>query len=176
MTYRDRRYAKAERLREWADKREAKAEAAYGASAAIADQIPFGQPILVGHHSEKRARKDQDRIWNNMGRGVENERKAEEFRRRAANIEAAADHAIYSDDPDAIERLAEKIEKNEAKRAKVKEANAAFRKANKEELKGMTAWQRSEAAPYPAYVLTNLSGLINKDKKRLEHLKRKEVA
>lgn len=58
MTYRDRREAKADRLREWAEKREAKAAAAFDSAATLSDAIPFGQPILVGHHSEKRARRD----------------------------------------------------------------------------------------------------------------------
>ena len=33
----------------------------------IAEGRPFGQPILVGHHSERRARADQKRINQNMG-------------------------------------------------------------------------------------------------------------
>lgn len=45
MTYRERRLAKAERLREWADKREEKADAAYSTAHNIGSQIPFGQPI-----------------------------------------------------------------------------------------------------------------------------------
>ena len=32
--------------------------------------IPLGQPILVGHHSEKRARKDAERIENGMRKAV----------------------------------------------------------------------------------------------------------
>lgn len=45
MTYRERRLAKAERLREWADKREEKADATYSTAHNIGSQIPFGQPI-----------------------------------------------------------------------------------------------------------------------------------
>ena len=36
----------------------------------IADNIPFGQPILVGHDSECRARKDAQRIEDGMRRAV----------------------------------------------------------------------------------------------------------
>jgi hypothetical protein len=35
--------------------------------------IPFGQPILVGHHSEGRARRDQGRIESGMRAGVESQ-------------------------------------------------------------------------------------------------------
>lgn len=176
MTYRERREAKAERLRGWADSREAKAEAARTGASAIADMIPFGQPILVGHHSEGRHRRDLDTIAKRMDATVEHSRKAADMRSRAANIEAAADHAIYSDDPDAIERLTEKLAGLEAKRDKVKKANAEYRKAHRTELKAMTAYQRGQAVPFPAYVLTNLSGTISTTRKRLDQLKRDSEA
>jgi len=62
MTTRERREARAARLREWADKREAKAQAGFQAVHDLADSIPMGQPILVGHHSEAHARRDQDLV------------------------------------------------------------------------------------------------------------------
>ncbi|WP_415563994.1 DUF3560 domain-containing protein, partial [Escherichia coli] len=34
----------------------------------LAAMIPPGQPILVGHHSERRARRDAQRIENGMKR------------------------------------------------------------------------------------------------------------
>ena len=66
MTTRERRERKAERLREWAEKREAKSAVAYDSSRQIMDMIPFGQPILAGHHSQRRAERDQDRITRGM--------------------------------------------------------------------------------------------------------------
>ncbi len=36
----------------------------------LAAMIPPGQPILVGHHSERRARRDAQRIENGMKRAV----------------------------------------------------------------------------------------------------------
>ena len=60
-TYRERRLAKAERLRDWAVKREEKAASAFKAAHTLADMIPMGQPILVDHHSEGRARRDAER-------------------------------------------------------------------------------------------------------------------
>lgn len=162
MTYRERRMARAERLRTWAESREAKSEAAYEGARRIADNIPLGQPILVGHHSERRHRRDIDRIHNGFGASFEHARKAESMRARADSIEDAADRAIYSDDPDAIERLKERIAELEAERESRKAANAA--------------WKRSDPAtrlperPWPSYSLSNLSGNIARLRGRLNAL------
>lgn len=58
----------------------------------IADAIPFGQPILVGHHSEARARKDAARIQDGMGRAVRLWDQSEYWSRRAAASLAHAEH------------------------------------------------------------------------------------
>ena len=170
MTYRERRLRKAERLTEWADKREQKADTARERADAIAGMIPMGQPILVGHHSEGRHRRDLDRINKGHQSALDDSRKASEMRSRAANIQAAADHAIYTDDPDAIEALRERIATLEAQRATIKAENAAYRATHREELRGLTAYGRDKALPHPSYVLTNLGGNINRQRKRLAEL------
>jgi hypothetical protein len=193
MTYRDRRAAKAERLREWADKRDAKAAAARGRVDAIADNIPLGQPILVGHHSERRARRDQERIRSGMRSTIEHTDKAAEFRRRADNIEAAADNAVYSDDRDAVERLEARIAEREAERDRIKAFNAATRKAGevtaenlellderqREDLLTLArvaAWQLGKGGSFPGYVLSNLGASIRKDRERLPALRERAEA
>jgi hypothetical protein len=170
--YRERREARAERLREWAAKRETKAEAAFNTAESMAAVIPFGQPILAGHHSERRDRRYRDRIGRNMDRGLDHSRKAADMASRADGIEAAAERAIYSDDPDAIERLAKRIAELEAERDSVKERNAAYRKEHRAELAAMTAYQRSQAVPHPSYELQNLGGNIGRQRKRLAELER----
>lgn len=171
LTYRERRERKAERLREWAEKRDAKASAAYESADQIASMIPFGQPILVGHHSEGRHRRNVERIDNGMRRSVENSRKAEEMRSRANNIERAAKQAIYSDDADAIERLTEKLATMEAQREAMKARNAEYRKSHKAELKAITSsYMRNRALPHPSYELQNLSGNISRCRARLAQL------
>ena len=177
MTYRERREARAERLRGWAENREAKQAALSEAARTdeAATGIPFGQPILVGHHSEKRHRRHLDRLDRAMGAAVENARKADSMRSRADNIEAQLDNSIYSDDPDAIERLTEKLAKLEAKRERMKAANAEYRKAHRAELKTMTAYERSQAVPFPSYAISNLGGVITNTRKRIEHLKREAL-
>lgn len=66
----DRAEDRAERFEDYSDSRAADAAAAHSAVRRIADGIPLGQPILVGHHSEKHARKDAERIENGMRKAV----------------------------------------------------------------------------------------------------------
>jgi hypothetical protein len=186
MTYRERREHKAERLRDWADKREAKSTAAFERVDGIANMIPFGQPILVGHHSEGRARRDQDRISSGMRSGIDHADKAADFHRRADGIEAAAAHAIYSDDLDAVQRLRERIAGLEAERDRVKRYNASCRRGVRD-LEILDDRQRAQlesvakVAPYqlgkngaaPAYWSANLSGNIGRQRKRLAELERR---
>lgn len=180
MNYRERREAKADRLREWADKREAKAQATREKVDQIADMIPFGQPILVGHHSEGRHRRDADRIHNGMRKSIEDQRKAEEFRRRADSIEKAAEKSIYSDDADAVVKLRERIAELEAERDVKKEANQLARKGvspnewglsdelAEEAVNNFKHWPGGTEIPFPD--LKNLSANIRRNKKRLEGL------
>jgi hypothetical protein len=121
-TYRERRERRAERLRDWAEKRDAKASAARGTADSIMDAIPLGQPILVGHHSQRRHERAIVKLDNATRASAEHNAKASEFRRRADNIAAAADRAIYDDDPDAPERLRERIAELEAERDRIKAA------------------------------------------------------
>jgi len=184
-TYRERREAKAERLHEWADKRDDKADAAFGKADSIAREIPLGQPILVGHHSEGHARRDQERIDRGMRSGIENTRKADEMRARAENIERAADHAIYSDDEDAIEKLRAKIAGLEAQRDRISAYNASCRSrkaagdtsllddAQRADLLSIAkhcSYQLRKYGQFPAYTSSNLSGTIRATRKRLEQL------
>ena len=90
-----------------------------------------GQPILVGHHSEKRHRRDLERIDRNMQKGFAEREKANRHESRADNIESQLEKSIYDDDPDAVEALRARIEGLEEERARVKLINAWFRKAAK---------------------------------------------
>lgn len=59
---------RAERFEGYQEKRASEAERAHEVVSQICEHIPLGQPILVGHHSERRARKDAERIENGMRR------------------------------------------------------------------------------------------------------------
>jgi hypothetical protein len=66
----ERAEAKAERLDNLATKRASQANAFHAAANRIAERFQGGQPILVGHHSERGARKDQARIHSAMDNAV----------------------------------------------------------------------------------------------------------
>lgn len=182
-TYRERREAQAERLRQWATKRETRAEQAAASVDALTSSIPLGQPILLGHHSQRRAERDRDRIVNGTRRVVEHSTKAREFTSRAKNIEAAAEHAIYSDDADAITRLKERIAGLENERNAIKAYNAACRKGTadpatlpdnleRELANSIRVWGdvQCPGGRFPSYTLRNLSGNISRQKSRLAAL------
>ena len=56
--YEDRKERRIERYEALADKRSAESEARLNNANQISERFAFGQPILVGHHSEKKARRD----------------------------------------------------------------------------------------------------------------------
>lgn len=87
---------RADRFEDYSDNRAQDAERARSAVAAIADNIPFGQPILVGHHSERHARRDAKRIENGMRRAVNMWKQSEYWTDRAAG---AIHHAKYKELP-----------------------------------------------------------------------------
>ena len=190
MTYRERRERRAERLREWAAKRTAKSTAAFSGARRLADAIPFGQPILVGYHSERRARRDAERIRSGIGQGIEHQRKAAEMSSRADEIERQADRAIYSDDANAVEALEARIADLEAKRTRIKAINAQIRKGpgyearivppltpkEREDLLMVAQFQpyyKPESNGFPPYVLQNLSGNITRQRARLAQLQQR---
>lgn len=74
---------KAERYESWSESRERKSNEYYEASKEGRDFLSLGEPIKVGHHSEKRHRALIERNWNRMGKSVENREKAEEHLEKA---------------------------------------------------------------------------------------------
>lgn len=119
-----------EREARFEDYREARTEdyhAAHAAVKAIADHIPLGQPILVGHHSERRARKDAERIENGMRKAVKLWETAEYWQSRAAG---ALRHAKYKERPDVRARRIKTIEADrrrmEREKARVSDAVKLF--------------------------------------------------
>ncbi len=103
----DRAEIRAERFDEYRGKRAQDANTAHDQVKEIADNIPLGQPILVGHHSEKRARKDAERIENGMRKAVKMWETSRYWEMRAAG---ALSHAKYKERPDVRARRIKKIE------------------------------------------------------------------
>ncbi len=119
----ERAKAKAERYENWANSAEKKSNEYYQASQEGKDFLSLGEPIKVGHHSEKRHRALIDRNWSRMGKSVEfsdkaavHESKAEYWAKRANDInlsmpesiefyefkleEAKMKHEFYKQNPD----------------------------------------------------------------------------
>lgn len=180
--YAERKQAKIDRLTEAACKAEQESEVAYKRGKAIAANIPFGQPILVGHHSEKHARADAQRIENAYLKTYESAEKAEYFAKRAAAVENNT--AISSDDPDSIEKLQEKIDRLTAKKEFCKAVNAYYRKHKTckgfvgaqgvltDELAAkLDAYAADGYQPVAGYELTSLNQRIRAAQERIARLK-----
>lgn len=183
LTYRERRERRAARRRSWAEGREAKATAASDSAQETLSLIPPGQPILVGHHSERRHRRNLERADNNMRKASEHSQMARRHTEAADTIERQLDVSIYDDDPDAIDKLRIRIVEREAKRERIKQYNRNRRKGsktleplNEEEQRELAttarvaSYQLGPKGQAPAYWLTNLGGSIKRDKDRLARL------
>lgn len=193
MTRRDRIARRIERREEWAESARRESDARLNAARVVADGIPLGQPILVGHHSERRHRRDLERIDSNMRVGVERGKMAERHDAVAGELQHQLNRSIYSDDSDALEQLRARIEERERECARIKELNAKIRKEYKAGLQpgwldrvGATGKEAraiesnvahgwAKTPMFPGYVLSNLRGRINADKERLKAVERQQA-
>jgi protein-L-isoaspartate O-methyltransferase len=98
---------RAERFSTYQGKRAADAEQARKAVSSVANGIPLGQPILVGHHSERHARRDAEKIENGMRRAVKLWETSQYWQDRAASAIA---HARYLEQPAVRARRIKKLE------------------------------------------------------------------
>ena len=77
-----------------------------------------GQPIIIGHHSEKKARKLHKRAWQDIGKSIEEDKKSQYYKNKAESVEN--NKVIYNDDPNAIQKLKDKLEYLEKQRDLIK--------------------------------------------------------
>ncbi|MFI1169206.1 DUF3560 domain-containing protein [Streptomyces sp. NPDC020801] len=82
----DRAGDRAERYSGYAANASARSEGAWKASHAIADHMT-GEPIKLGHHSERRHRRDIERMDSHMRRSIQEEKKAAYHASRAISAE-----------------------------------------------------------------------------------------
>src|SRR4030042_3417776 len=161
--YEERKQAKIDRLRQAAEQAEKESDQVLNQARSMAEVIPFGQPILVGHHSEHGDRSYRGRIDSKYQKGFELSKKAEQLERRAQALEN--NHAIFSDDPNASEKIDAKIERLTKQQEYMKAANKLFKKADREGLldMGFTSIQIEKLLTpdfcgrigFPAYMITN---------------------
>lgn len=168
--------AKRARLERASDRATEASTTAYNASRAATEGIPFGQPILVGHHSEGRHRSALRKSDNAMRRACEATDRAKELARRA---DAVGTGGISSDDPDAIAKLADKRTDLEIRRDQMKQANAYYKThgtldgcdlpANViEDGKLTLRFQGYYQRPFPPYAISGIGARIRDAAKRAE--------
>lgn len=82
---------KIEKLNHWANNADKRSDEWYEKANEGKDFLALGEPIKVGHHSEKRHRALIDRNWNRMARAMEEKDKAKAYRDRLSYWERLAD-------------------------------------------------------------------------------------
>ncbi len=82
----ERKEARIERFEGYSENAEARAHAASERAFSILSVIPPGQPILVGHHSERRHRRDLSRSDSAMRKSVEESKKSEYYDYKATSL------------------------------------------------------------------------------------------
>ncbi|MFE4019267.1 DUF3560 domain-containing protein [Streptomyces sp. NPDC059101] len=110
------------RYEEYAGNAAARSEGAHRSAHAIADVIPPGQPVLVGHHSERGHRRALSRMDGHMRRSIDEDRKAKHWAERAAS---AANFQAYREDPHRTLRRLEGLNKELRDIAKWKRGQSA---------------------------------------------------
>jgi hypothetical protein len=101
---------KAEKLEGYAANAEKKSTQFYEASQEGRDFLSLGEPIKIGHHSERRHRKLIERNWERMGKSVAASEKAKEYERRAEYWSERANKIDLSI-PDSLEFFEFELEK-----------------------------------------------------------------
>lgn len=166
-TYEAKQEARRERIQARADRLAKEADSTFARAQQLSSIIPFGQPILVGHHSEGRDRRYRAKIHATYGRAFETSKAAGEAAARAAAIGTGG---ISSDDPDAIAKLKAELAEDEARQETMKAANAAWRKAgNKAGRQPDGSWLEG---PYATYQLSNNSGNMRRIELRIAALEK----
>ncbi|CAO3445668.1 hypothetical plasmid protein [Azospirillum argentinense] len=124
-TLAERAEQRADRFDGYSDRRASEARQAKAAVDSIMEHIPLGQPILVGHHSERRARKDAERIEGGLRRAVKLWDTSDYWTRRAAGAIRAAK---YKELPAVRHRRIKTIEADQRRAAREKEEAAGWLK------------------------------------------------
>jgi len=139
----DRAADRALRFATYSDNAGKRARSASAAADEIASRFEFGQPILIGHHSAKRALRDKERINQNMRRACEEFDRRDYWKDRAANAEH---HAAHMTAVGTVINRIKKLESELRKRQKSQaESEAALRAWGVENI---TAEQAHRAANF----------------------------
>lgn len=185
-SYEEKQEARRQRYLERAGKARQEYESKHEQAHNMASVIPFGQPILVGHHSEGRDRRYRERIHNKFGQAFAALEKSEYYDEKAASVGTGG---ISSDDPDALQKLRAKLAGLQRNHEHMKAANRAIRASKAEEERiialtaiGLTEEQARELITpdymgrigYAPFSLANSNANINSVKQRIAILEAAE--
>lgn len=169
--------AKKDRLIDRAATARQEANDLYERTRKLGTVIPLGQPILVGHHSERKDRAFRARLDSGFRKSFALMDKGDYLACRAATIGTGG---IASDDPQAVQRLKEKLAQREQQQARMKAVNAALRKGSDEALFALGCSQSEinqlktpdfcGRTGYPDYLLQNNNAEIRRLKGRIDEL------
>lgn len=189
MNRKERQEAKVGRYRELAEKAMKESKEAYNQSHKLVENIPMGQPVLIGHHSESTHRRILDRSWNTLGKAVKLSEKAEYFEQKAKAAES--NDSIYLGDDDAVERLEEKLTTLEKKQETMKATNKILRSKKLSEIEkhdklkelgysgnGITQLFIPDCfgeIGFPSYIITNNGSNIRRVKEQLERARKMKM-
>lgn len=182
--YEEKQAARKARFEELAQKSTTSSEAYYQASKRATAHIPFGQPILVGHHSERGHRADLRRAHNAMDKCCEESSKAKHYARKA---ESVGKGGISSDDPEALVKLRAQLAGLKNAQQCMKDANRVIRLTkggDDEKASALVAlgWLTDAQARkllekdfagrigFPSYKLTNNNANIKRIEERIKDL------
>lgn len=122
--YDEKLQARKDRYTELSEKASKESAAAAQRSRDMISAIPMGQPILIGHYSEKRDIAYRERAWDKLGQSIKLADKANYYEGKADSVGKAG---ISSDDPNAIAKLGQKYKSLKRQQAIMKEANKIIR-------------------------------------------------
>ena len=122
-TLEERAEQRAARFSTYQEKRKADAEDAYNAVKEISRHIPFGQPILIGHHSQRRAERDQKRMEDGRQKCVKMGETSKYWEQKAQDV---IKHAQYKDAPGVRAGRVKKLEAEKRKYSKTIEKSKAL--------------------------------------------------
>lgn len=183
--FQEKRERRIERLRARAEAAATASDAALSKARTLGNMIPMGQPILVGHHSERRHRRDLARIDANMRKGVELGKEAEELARRADAAES--NEAVSSDDPEAVRKLREDMAEANALADRWVRINAAWKLAcsgaagGADAVRGLELTDRERSALKHSvcgtgYMVRNARANARRIQKRIDELTKRAAA
>ena len=175
MTYEQKIEQKKQRLLERAAKKRKESTDAYNRGCEIGSRMVFGQPILVGHHSESRHRRDIERMHLLADKTCKLDNYADAIEMRASKIGTGG---ISSDDEHALDKLQDKLKRLQENHERMKLANKQLKTggieavtvATEDELSYFKRYNRSKI--FEQFSLTNNLQRIKHTKDRIAKIEK----